>query len=774
MQRFFQTALLKASATTCFLLFIFSAHSQIAKSINGMVVSDLKTPQGSVVVNLPDDMRPGDVITGTVSVNPEGKTDKEKEANKKKLEELALQFPGLAMSIKDLLNNTDKNQFTFTVPSRTGTDGNYNELELMKGDKVSAVSKVPVTVISFLPGTGKPLINLTTPVIEKGDPYVVVRSANTNLSDYAFTVKDNSGKTSKAGILCQSPRSTVVEIPSDIPIGDNSLIVQRKSGTETNSYHFEKISTDYRIGKNNLQKGETTSLTISIRGLDSKYTEPPTLSLTNITTSTITLQGGNQQVILIVPSASGEYNTTRTLTGITPGPFTINAIINADPENVTDPVEREMRTIKNCDQFNEWVNAVKYDLSGYMSEQTDNNSKQNINSVIKNLGPRNSSEELDMNKAKAANLLRNLAIAPEKVKEFDSYYLSHEFALDPLHDEINHKETQPVDYEMVKEFSNCIQERAEKAGYDKRNGPMINRNLIYLAINRIYEEGSKDYMDMQFRLAEQFLRACSSLPDSHKPTYNRPDPKKDLIGYMDPAKQTLWAASDQVNMIVDKVGAKRSANGMYSFTGFNAFGQPVSCNFKVVISTVAEINKIFKPLADMLMNRAALMNNMDNGEIADFQKGFLIRQDTDSKTGAIYRFYKNAECVKYDEGNDLYDEQLKKNDCLPFTKPVFKNKPKDMTEKEYLDGLEKKYKDGKEIDRKDYETVPVETGQYYKYRKTREWFKCGKGENSCMETLSIWVVLDLYDDAGCKTLIESKPTYPFNSSGKVFMCTPKL
>jgi hypothetical protein len=284
MQRFHPAALHKAMSTALFILVVSSSYSQVAKSINGMVVSDFKTPQGTVTVNLPDDMRAGDQITGTVSVSPEGKTDKEKQANKKKLEELALQFPGLAMNIRDLLKSADKNQFSFTVPTRTGSgDGNYNELELMKGDKVSAVSKIPVTTATFLPVAGKPVVQLTTPVIEQGDPYAVVRAVHSNMNDYGFLVKDRSGKTSKANIICQSPRSAIVEIPPDISLGENLLVAQRKSGSETNTFYFEKLSAEYRVEKSNLQKGETTTLTGHIRGLDSKRIENPTLYLNNIT-----------------------------------------------------------------------------------------------------------------------------------------------------------------------------------------------------------------------------------------------------------------------------------------------------------------------------------------------------------------------------------------------------------------------------------------------------------------------------------------------------------
>src|SRR3954470_19982185 len=85
---------------------------QIARSVSGMVVSEFKTPSGDIKVILPDDIRAGDVITGTVTASPDGKNEKDKKKNMEKLQELAITFSGSAIKLNDLLKE-ENNGFSF-------------------------------------------------------------------------------------------------------------------------------------------------------------------------------------------------------------------------------------------------------------------------------------------------------------------------------------------------------------------------------------------------------------------------------------------------------------------------------------------------------------------------------------------------------------------------------------------------------------------------------------------------------------------------------------
>src|SRR3954468_10377469 len=98
------------------LLLCNTVFGQIARSVSGMVVSEFKTSSGDITVILPDDIRAGDVITGTVTALPDGKNEKDKKKNMEKLQELAITFSGSAIKLNDLLKE-ENNRFSFTMPT---------------------------------------------------------------------------------------------------------------------------------------------------------------------------------------------------------------------------------------------------------------------------------------------------------------------------------------------------------------------------------------------------------------------------------------------------------------------------------------------------------------------------------------------------------------------------------------------------------------------------------------------------------------------------------
>ena len=62
--------------------------------LSGIVVTEFQTPQGQITVYLPDDIAPGDTISGTVYVVPKG-TGAEHAANEKLLTGFVLSIDGV-------------------------------------------------------------------------------------------------------------------------------------------------------------------------------------------------------------------------------------------------------------------------------------------------------------------------------------------------------------------------------------------------------------------------------------------------------------------------------------------------------------------------------------------------------------------------------------------------------------------------------------------------------------------------------------------------------
>ncbi|MFI5133285.1 MAG: hypothetical protein ACHQEB_03060, partial [Chitinophagales bacterium] len=789
--------------TAIALLFSITAPCQIAKTINGMVVSDFKTPQGSVQVNLPDDIRPGDVITGTVTAAPDGKNEKDQKKSMDKLEELTLQFPGLAMTLHDLLKDAKNNSFTFTVPSQiNNTSDNTAELDLMNKEKNVGVSNVPVTPGHFVnPELPKALIQLQNPLIEKGQPYLVLRSPNTDLNKYEFQVKDKNGSLQTLIPKCGSPRTAILELPPNSSIGSGNIIARPKGSTnptENVSMSYTEVQTDYQIQKDNLQKNETTVLKGTITGMDPKIHSSPTLELDNITENTIRMERGNNQEVYITPvdrdgdGKAGEFYFERLITGITPGKFSINAVLNLNPKDFTDPFQVQMRSLQTPEEFNNWLEALKNDLNNFKQNQpktkTGNANQQNSETVLQNLKTCSSANDLETTKAYTDNLIRSLIIDQKQLENWDCSFVSEATALNPLKEQLSHVSTKPVDWEMLNRFSENIQTRAETAGYKRSIGPLVNPLLLQLAIMQKYDMGSKEYNNLERDLYTAITDAASALPDIYLPRYNRPDPEKDFVGFLDPAKNTLWAVQQDIPGILAKMGAVKSANGMYSFTALNIVGNPVPCSFKIVPSTIAQINFLFKPLADIILNGAAAganQNKDSTGKKKDstgnnqpttqekkkdstkpFVSGRRVSQDTDRATGTVYRYYKNAECVKIEQNDNYYDP----NTCYPETKRQLRGQQKGESVDDAYKRIQKELDAGKKFDKDPLDPVEVETGRYMKYSYLRDIYKCGKGADYCTEVLIVWRSISIYDDVNCTQLLD---TYTDPYMGKKFSCTGK-
>ncbi len=756
------------------LLISTGGSAQMAQSINGMVVSDFKTPQGAVHVTLPDDLRQGDHITGTVSVTPEGKTEGERQQNLQKLSALTLQLPGMEMTLHDLLKENQSNQFNFTVPRNiSNMGGNLPELELLDNGKNIGASIIPIMLVNLLnTPTSSPTIQLQNPLIEQGEPFAVFRSPNADMNKYEAQVTDKNGQKMTVEPMCSSPREMIVALPPNVSIGPGTITArprQAGSPSESISFTYEKISAEYKIQKNNLKKDETTLLNGTIRGLSSPQMHNPALELTNTTSQIVKVQGGDHQIIPLSPDPNGEAHFQRLITGITLGQFDLLATVKVDPRDISDPVERQMRCLRTSDEYNNWVEALKSDLKNFAQSQpndkTGSANRQNAATILQNLWSSNNDGDVETTKKYNANLLRSLVTDPKKMETWDCTFMAEQAAMDPLRDVLMNKASYPVDYEMLKEFADNIQMRAEMAGYDKRKGPMINNLLLQLAMMRIYAEGTPKCRSLQHDLYRSISGAVNALPDDVLPRYNRPDPVNDFVGFLDPGKKKLWVLPQDVNGNIIYGGATKGERGMYSFTGKNIFGQPVPCSFGVNTFTAANLRLLFKRGADIPMNGAANQKDSTkkdstkkdsaNKGTADtsFKEGFFLRKDT--VNGTIYKFYKNAKCEKF-----FYsmDPEPGMSDCTPEKSRRWKN---GQTDKDIIDKVNKNPNYNTDDDIEEYET-----GRYIK-RETRQLYKCAKGTQYCDEILVSYITIHVYDNAGCTLEVA---TYPAPWHGRAFSC----
>jgi hypothetical protein len=133
----------------------------------------------------------------------------------------------------------------------------------------------------------------------------------------------------------------VVQIPADTPSGPGQLTVN-ENGTGQQTSKFNVISVELKADKLNLRKGESTGLHIQVTGLEGcTAADGAKLRIENMTPQVARLSfsrefqssGAGKTVMTrpVTSNGTGRIIFTETLVGVSPGAFTINAVIFAPP-----------------------------------------------------------------------------------------------------------------------------------------------------------------------------------------------------------------------------------------------------------------------------------------------------------------------------------------------------------------------------------------------------------------------------------------------------------
>ncbi len=271
------------------------------ESVNGLHILEFTTPEGKIYLNLPDDLRKGELISGKLTLRPSGTVGKQIKKNLSSLKKYSLK--SVAMSSK-----TKEKWGKWKVPD---TSLMKFELRNSRGSAI-AFAEIPVD-------TSK-----------ESSPPSGYRCDKVFIAGGFFNVKGRfDGDFSNTGIeinkkslekFAESKRKVVVKCPSDIT-GLTPVKIEEQNFTSQCFSRSLGLKTE--IGKTVLLKDETTGLKISVSGL-SGISEKISLQLYNETPQILTLSG--DKIITILPNDIGEggfFSTDRTLKGIIPGKFRI-------------------------------------------------------------------------------------------------------------------------------------------------------------------------------------------------------------------------------------------------------------------------------------------------------------------------------------------------------------------------------------------------------------------------------------------------------------------
>jgi hypothetical protein len=349
---------------------------------NGLHTINFDTLHGRILVYLPDDMRAGDTISGTVVTEPKGTRPEEKAKNQAKLDTYVLDLEGTKVS-------TNEPRFTWTPTTPLPSQPTRYQLRIYEvlGDQTASAGLVAEALITRL-AIRLPLDNLPTmtpvtsntgevlsqfrmpdstifsidvatekatdyPLRQQGRPVEIFGPFDGNLSnttlrygpakstvqDFEKNTENVSGGFGLLRPLAESPRKIVFEFPTNVT-GPMGIMVKERDNVATGT--ARNVGVNLSAPKTNLQRGEKTVVTIEVSGLAGILKDVP-LQLDS--KGVINMEGGNFQNLRIKPEEvglDGRYKTNRTITGVQAGGFNVTATVIVDPfdlnlQDDTDP-----------------------------------------------------------------------------------------------------------------------------------------------------------------------------------------------------------------------------------------------------------------------------------------------------------------------------------------------------------------------------------------------------------------------------------------------------
>lgn len=280
---------------------IFAQSNIQVLSQNGLTTTTFSTNSGTIQVYLPN-ISGSQTISGTIKTLPKGDTKRKQDKNLKALKNLKLNIGNNSI-------NLQSNQFTI-ASSPTALNLNLEE----NNTQISATINLNDALNSCSE------ICIPSYVIAGSPAPISSMQLDGNLSNTSIVL----GET-QTNILAESENHAFFEVPNNLT-GQENLTFNEDDSTTQETVNVLQLNLSAE--KLNLLRTETTTLTISVSGLEGLPNDVP-LTLTNNSTENIQLQNGNNQDINI-PTENDSYTISQTVTAINNGGYSVTASIVPD------------------------------------------------------------------------------------------------------------------------------------------------------------------------------------------------------------------------------------------------------------------------------------------------------------------------------------------------------------------------------------------------------------------------------------------------------------
>ena len=275
---------------------------------SGLLNTIFKTKKGTVEVYVPEDIRNGDIISGSVIAEPAN-------TNPGKPGKSSSVLNGYVVEIQGEKTPVGKGKQFWTIPQITGTVLSITLLD-QSGKKVSNTS-IPVQTGSSANS------NAIFPVSTEIPDFIISDELCQIPGKFDGNLQNTSVKINNENmdILAESPRGSIF-VCNENAIGRSKIEVIENGFTST--HYTNVLRLNLSSGNTRLLKGESTLIKVEVSGLDSINRNIP-VTIINDSPSTIKLSGGNNQIQRIKPNEiiAGKWQKEITATGISTGSYSI-------------------------------------------------------------------------------------------------------------------------------------------------------------------------------------------------------------------------------------------------------------------------------------------------------------------------------------------------------------------------------------------------------------------------------------------------------------------
>ena len=272
----------------------------------GMIT--FNTLQGQVIVSLPNEIAPGDTISGSVRTQTTAATSEHIAGNQTEL-------IGYVVEVNGQKTNPSEKNFMFAIS------------DIQKGLVVSLINNKGNKIGSAIVPCNAPQLNVIHPaIITLNDfkiPSVGLRGDQIKITGPFDGNSENTrcyigGQTVQ--VIAETPQQMISRSPVDVK-GPTTITLIEGNIEKKSEYH--NLGLQMSASKMTLIKGERSTLTIQVDGLQELHKK---VFLRLECNGIVNMKGGNLQFLEIRPQdvpAGGIWTKTRILTGVQKGTFQV-------------------------------------------------------------------------------------------------------------------------------------------------------------------------------------------------------------------------------------------------------------------------------------------------------------------------------------------------------------------------------------------------------------------------------------------------------------------